>query len=76
MSLHRRLHRRLHRLEAAQDARRTWPLAWPSVEAAAAAGLPAGAGFIVAAPPMPFADWVQAARAQQAALLKDARHEA
>ena len=67
---------RLQRLEGARNARRVWLLAWPSVEAARAAGVPAGAGFIVAAPPMPFADWVQAARAQQAALLKDARHEA
>ena len=71
-----KLQSRMKRLEAAQDARRRWPLAWPSAEAARAAGVPAGAGFIVAAPPMPFADWVQAAHEQQAALLKDSRREA
>ena len=67
---------RLQRLEGAQNARRVWPLAWPSAEAARAAGVPAGAGFIVTGPPMSFADWVKAARAQQAALLKDSRREA
>ena len=71
-----KLQSRMKRLEAAQDARRRWPLVWPSVEAARAAGVPAGAGFIVTGPPMSFADWVKAARAQQAALLKDSRREA
>lgn len=67
---------RLQALERTTAPRRPVPSAWASIEAARAAGVPAGAGFIVAAPPMPFAEWVQSARTQQAALLKDARHEA
>lgn len=67
---------RLQALERAAARRRPTPSAWASIEAARAAGLPAGAGFILVAPPLPFAEWVQAARVQQAALTKEHRHEA
>ena len=56
-----KLQSRLTRLEAAQDARRRWPLAWPSIEAAAAAGVPAGAGLLLVGEILPADEWVSLA---------------
>lgn len=66
---------RLLALEAAQAQRRTYPVAWPSLEAARAAGVPAGAGIAIVGEVLPLAEWLALAAPCMAALTRG-HHEA